>query len=249
MFKFYLGLLGFVLFVSSCNVNKDFMFKTDVDYAFDTLTVDSSAIDFKLSPNDRLDIKVFTNEGNIIFEATTSRERMNINDINFEFLVQSDGFVELPILGRVSAEGKTIREFQDYLEGLFSQQFVDPMAIVSVLNRRAIVFNGRGSAGSIVPLINNNMRLIEVIGAAGGIQGRGNASRVKIIRNSKGEDHVYLVDLSTIEGIDQANMIIENGDIVYIESTKDRGREILAETTPIISLFTSFLLLANLFVN
>lgn len=249
MSKFYLGLLGIMVLVASCNVNKDFMFKTDIDYAFDTLVLDTTGRDFRISPNDRLQINVFTNEGSIVFEASTSRERVNLNDVNYTFIVQSDGYVELPILGRVYAEGKSIVEFQDHLEELFSKQFVDPLAQVSVLNRRAIVFNGNSSTGIVVPLMNNNMRLIEVIGASGGLGARADASRIKIIRNSNGMDNVYLVDLSTIEGIDQANMIIENGDVVYVESTKDRGREILAETTPILTLFTSILLLTSLFVN
>lgn len=237
-----------MVLVASCNVNKDFMFKTPIDFSFDTLRMETVGKDFTLSPNDRLNITVFTNDGSVVFEATTSRDRLNINEPNFTFLVRSNGFVELPIVGDVYAQGKTIVEFQQYLEDLFEKQFVDPMVRVDVLNRRAIVFNGNGSRGAVISL-NNNLRLIEVLGLSGGLGNRANASKIKVIRNVDGENQVFLVDLSTIDGIDQANMIIENGDIVYVESTKDIGRELATEVTPYVSLFTAIILFSSILLN
>jgi polysaccharide export outer membrane protein len=246
MTKFYYCLVGLLIFMASCNVNKDFMFKTDVDYAYDTLMIDSTHSDFRISPNDRLNVNVYTNDGNIVFEASTTRERVIINVVEYYFVVMSDGYVELPILGRVQAAGKTITEFQDYIEELLSVQYVDPLAQVQVLNRRAIVFNGFGSAGQVVPLADNNIRLVEVLASAGGLGARANASKIKVIRKTDDGNKVYLVDLSTIDGVDQANMIIENGDVVYVESTKDRGREALVELTPVITLASSILFFTTL---
>jgi len=249
MLKYLLGLAVIILGLASCNVNKDLMFKTDVTYAFDTLYVDSTDVNFILRPNDMLQVNVFTNEGSIIFEASTSRELVYVNRLEIVYVVQSDGYVELPILGRVYADGKSIFEFQDYIEELLSNQFVNPLAQVRVLNRRALLFNGNASQGTVVPLVNPNTRLIEVIATGGGLGTRANASKIKVIRSTMEGDKVYLVDLSTIEGVDQANMIVENGDVIYVESTRDRTREVLNELTPIISLTTSVLLLANLFAN
>ncbi len=213
------SVLILAIFFSSCSVNKDFMFKTDQEYVFDTPQLDSSHVDFTLAPFDLLNVSVYTKEGEIIFEATSSRERgINTFESKTFFLVESDGNVELPIVGRVYAKDLTIHEFQEKVEDMFQARFVDPFCLVKVTNRRVIVFNGNGSQGKVVPLESANMRLIEAISSAGGLGDRANASKIKVIRKERGEDKVFLINLSTIEGLDFANMNVQNGDIIYVES-------------------------------
>lgn len=62
-----------------------------------------------------------------------------------------------------------------------------------------MVFTGRGS-GHVVPLDNEGMSLIEVLGLAGGITGS-KAYRVKLIRGDLRNPQVFLINLSTIEGM------------------------------------------------
>lgn len=224
------------------------MFKTDQEFVYDIPKLDSSHKEFRLAATDLLSVSVYTKEGEVIFEATSSRERgMIIYDNKNSFLVEADGEVELPIVGRVKAEGLTVQEFQTYLESLFEARFVEPFCLVKVINRRVIVFNGNASVGEVILLENANMRLVEAIAAAGGLGGRANASKIKLIRKEDGKDKVFLVDLSTIEGLDYANMIVQNGDVIYVESTKNISREILTDTGPAVSILTSVLLLVSLF--
>jgi polysaccharide biosynthesis/export protein len=224
------------------------MFRTDQDYSFDTPKLDSSHKEFRLTSSDLLSVAVYTKEGEVIFEVTSSRERgaVTYDSKNF-FLVESDGMVELPVVGRVKAEGFTVQEFQAYLEGLFEARFVEPFCQVKVVNRRVIVFNGNASAGEVIVLENANMRLVEAIAAAGGLGTRANASKIKVIRKEDGKDKIFLVDLSTIEGLDYANMIVQNGDVIYVESTKNLGKEVLTDTAPVVSILTSILIMISLF--
>ncbi|MFM1998443.1 MAG: hypothetical protein RL204_390 [Bacteroidota bacterium] len=224
------------------------MFKTDIEYTYDVPLLDSTNKEFKISPSDLLNVAVYTNEGAIVFEATSSRERMMVTmESTVSFLVESDGMVELPILGRIQAQGLTIQEFQKSVEEKFQSQFVKPFCVTKVINRRVLVFNGQGSAGKVVPLENNNIRLVEAIALSGGLGSRANASKIKVIRRTKDDNLVFLVDLSTIEGLDMANMIVQNGDVIYVESTKNLGSEALNDVTPIVSLVTSVLLLVSIF--
>ena len=248
IFKAVFAVIVLAIFFSSCSVNKDFMFKTDQEYVYDTPKLDSSHKEFRLAASDLLSVAVYTKEGEVIFEATSSRERGVVTyESRTFFLVESDGMVELPVVGRVKAEGLSIQEFQTNLEGLFAERFVEPFCLVKVVNRRVIVFNGNASAGEVIVLENANMRLVEAIAAAGGLGSRANASKIKVIRNEDGQDKVFLVDLSTIEGLDFANMIVQNGDLIYVESTKNLGREVLTDTAPVVSILTSVLLVISLF--
>ena len=54
----------------------------------------------------------------------------------------------------------------------------------------------------------------------------------------RGED-VFVLDLSKIEGLKNANMIVQPGDIVYIEPVRRPFVESIRDYGPIISVVTS----------
>ncbi len=52
-----------------------------------------------------------------------------------------------------------------------------------------------------------------------------------------------MIDLSTIEGINNADMVVQANDIIYVEPIADIAREVLADVTPVISLLSSALVI------
>ena len=53
---------------------------------------------------------------------------------------------------------------------------------------------------------------------------------------------VYEFDLSTIEGLKYANMLVRTEDIIYVEPRKRVVTNVLREITPFVSLLTTVLL-------
>ena len=94
----------------------------------------------------------------------------------------------------------------------------------------------------------NNTTLIEALALVGGITGNSRANRVKLIRNNKGNQEVYLIDLSTIEGLNNANTILQSNDIIYVEPNPNYAREILQDISPILSVITSFTSLLTTYI-
>jgi len=50
---------------------------------------------------------------------------------------------------------------------------------------------------------------------------------------------VYLIDLSTIEGLQFTDLVIQNGDYLYIEPVAELGKELLKEIAPLVSIISS----------
>lgn len=247
-FIFIIIAIGF----SSCSVNKDFMFKTDKDFVFNTPVIDSSSLEYRIGVNDVINFDLYTNNGSLMLQFTTSElERTaGIKNPGFDFTVDIEGYVEFPVIGRKYVVGYTIRELQNHLEELYSFQFNNPMALVRVVNRRCIVFNGSaGGKADVIPLTNVGMSVIEAIAMAGGIGPRGKASRVKLIRMVNGKQEVYLLDLSTIEGIKYANMSVEADDIIYVEPNPNIPREVLTDVQPVVGVLSSLALTYAIFAR
>lgn len=221
------------------------MFKTDQDFSYD---VPDSTFDeqYKISPNDIFNFRLFTNNGAKLIEitASSSESQRFLQLIDVSYLVRADGTVELPEIGVVQITGYTVREAETYLESKYKELYKDPFAVVQVINNRVIVFPGSGGDANVIPIVNNNTTIIEALALAGGITQRGNASRVKLIRRKSGEDpKIYKMDLSTIEGIQFANMTVQANDIIYVEPVPEIASEILRDLAPFVTLITSFALI------
>lgn len=240
-----LSILSILFFLSSCSVNSDLMFKTPKDYEYDE-PVTITDEEYRLSANDIITFYLYTNDGFMIIDlqsmggmgGSNNNARVN-NRIEVKYIIEDDGFVKLPTLRRVKLGGLTVDEAEDFLEKEYSRDYIDPFVILRVLNRRVIVSTGQGGRSSVVELNNINTRLIEALALAGGIDDRGKAKEIKLIRELGDSTEVYKFDLSKIEGIEGANMIVQANDIIYVEPTPQIASELLKDLVPILTLFTS----------
>jgi polysaccharide export outer membrane protein len=114
-----------------------------------------------------------------------------------------------------------------------------PYAIVRVLNNRVLVFPGASGSAVVITLQNMNTTLIEALALAGGVSGRGDAAKVKLIRRTDEGNKVYFMDLSTIAGLRDAQTIVQANDIIYVEPVPEIAREVLNDISPVASIFSS----------
>lgn len=249
----YVLLLFTVLAFSSCNINKNILFKSPTDYTYDSLP-DTTDESYTISPNDLIDFRFYTADGYMLVEGSFSGE-LNINNQTtnnnnrLNYLVDKDGTIKLPVIGRINLEGLTVREAEELLERLYSELYNDPFVVLTVSNSRVIVSPGEGGSARVITLTNTNTTLMEAIGLAGGISNRGNASKIKLIRTEKESQKrkVYLIDLSTIEGVDEADIIVQANDIIYVEPMPQVAQELATELAPYVTLLTSLVLVISIF--
>ena len=192
--------------------------------------------------------KVVISEGYVLLNGEVEyqkRKKVYHNDV-----VEFNGEVKLPVIGRIELKGKTIKEVEELLEEKYSKFYIKPFVQVRVTNKRVTVFPGGSSKAKIIPLTNNNMNLLEALGAVGGLTDLAKAKRIKLIRGNLKDPKVYLFDFSTIEGIQQADFVLQANDIVYIEPRTEYLQKVIRDIAPIISLVAStltlFLVIDNL---
>jgi polysaccharide biosynthesis/export protein len=234
--------LGLGLFFSGCGwLNPNIMLKTTKDFKYSKFSDTINTKEYRLSPNDLIGFSLYSNDGFKLVDLTS------LNNANtgyrfentIEYLIETNGFCKLPILGKTKLGGLTVKEAEIMLEELYSSSYIKPFVIVKILNKRVIVFPGSAGDAKVITLQNNNTTLIEAIALAGGIADDGKAKQIKLIRNNNDKHDVYLIDLSKIEGIQQASLVVQANDIIYIEPRRKISSKIVQEIAPIISILTS----------
>ncbi len=240
----FLIIASLILF-SSCKIFKsNLMLKTPKNYNYDKLIDSLGRLDYKIAPNDLIIYKVFTNDGFKLIDLATSSSAIFKTDI--DVIVESDGSVKMPLVGRFNVEGLTVKEAENLFEEKYSKFYVNPFVSLRVSNKRVIVFPGNSGIARVITLANNNTTVMEAIASTGGIPEDGKAYKVKLIRNNPDptkKPFVYLMDLSRIEGIADAKTKVQANDIIYVEPRYRPFSTFNKEITPIITLISSVLIL------
>jgi len=264
-----LFLLGFIsLLISSCGINSNMMFRSLVKDANVITDPDSIPIspteEYVLAPNNRFTFKMYVNGGKRLIDMQSmalmveeaqsgvggaSMRMQGGGGGGLDYIIRPDGMAEVPILGDINLTGLTIKEAQDSLARSFLPYYQDPFIQLEVTNRRVIIFPGGSGDAQVVPITNNNMTLMEALASSGGISDRGRAKKIKIMRQTKTGRVVYQVDLSTMEGVKYADMVIQANDYIYVQPLPRFGQEFLKELSPILALITTSLFVVSLFSN
>ncbi len=201
---------------------------------------------YRIARTDIVSFKLLSNDGFKLVDISTIATAAGTS--SFEATVDFDGTVKLPLIGRIKIEGMTAREVEQMLETRFAEFYVGPFVTAKVINKRVTVFTGTGGSARVVSLTNSNTTVFEVLALASGITEDGKAYRIKLIRRiDPTKPRVYLIDLSTINGLKDGNTVVQANDIIYVEPRNRVAQRLTTEIVPYISLMTSFLLVYSIF--
>lgn len=234
------GLVVIMLILSSCRIfypDRLFRIKDENLAMADTVR---TAKEYVIRPGDLLTVGVFSNNG---YELVDVLGRENTSFSPLQYVVKESGYILLPMLDSVFITGVTISDAERILGKKYSYYFVNPFIRIEVTNRNVYVFKGRLGA-SVVTLDHENMNLIEVIAKAGGIPAGGKAYQVRLMRGSLNSPLVFDIDLSSVESLRSANLIMEANDVVYIE-TRLTSSDVIYQITPLFTIISSLLLLST----
>ncbi len=245
----YLLILLLAIGASSCKIlTPSIMLRTPADFKYASLP-DSFSLEYKISKSDLIQLRLFTNDGFKLMdigEQTNASANYLTQNTGLQYLVEFDGTAKFPILGRMQVAGKTIRETELMLQEKYAEYFHSPFVMLTVQNRRVFLFPGSDGDAKVVTLQYDNTTLIEALAMAGGITSYGKAHKIKLIRGNPVKPEVYLIDLSTIDGIKEGSMVLQANDIIYVEPRYKIANRVLSEITPYLSLFSTAILVYSL---
>jgi polysaccharide biosynthesis/export protein len=231
----------------SCNVyRQNILFRTNdykVEEGLKAAVLEAEA-NYVIQKNDYLSIDVFTNKGERIIDPNMELMQQGAQlrqIVKPEYLVHNDGVVNLPIVGIVKLEGKTLFQAGKFLEDLYNEYYRDAYVLINFINKRVIVLGAPG--GQVIPLANENMNLVEVLALAGGVDNNAKAGNIRLIRGDLDNPRIFVIDLTTVQGIKNYNLKVEPGDIIYIEPIRRVVTEAVRDVAPILSILTSLLTL------
>lgn len=157
------------------------------------------------------------------------------------YLVDANGEINMPMLGKVKLNGLTTLQSRDTLTRQLSKYLTSPIVNVRLLNFKITVLGEVGHSGSF-PVENERINILQALGLAGDFTPYSNRERVLVIREIQGKREFAYLNLHNREVFDSPFFYLQPNDVVYVEAarykvaaTSDEATKYIQWALPIVS--------------
>ncbi len=231
--QIFLLLIFFLAF--SCKPKKNMIymsnhnFEQDVNQArYTGLRIkEADVLDIKVSAFDEIAVKPFNLSS---MSSTNDAEAIGSNVVANQYIVSDQGYVALPVLGRVYCLGMTKKQLEDDLEERLKLYLTDPRVDVKLTNFSVSVLGAVSNPGQKTTN-NEKLNLFQAISLAGDMSPSADRTNVKLLRYDQKSQKDTLINLNFSESniINSPYYYLQQNDILYVEP--DRNAQIAANTT------------------
>lgn len=223
IFKLFLVCSVVTNFLLSCASTKKVAYFNDQPEG--AINVTTPVLQQTINPNDILSISVssLNPEASVIFNNPTAVSSTStgvgvVSRPNSGYLVELDGSIQFPVLGRIQVVGLTKSELTEFLRKTLVDKklLIDPIVTVNFLNFRVTVL-GEVSHPTVVNVPNEKISLLEAIGMAGDLTIYARRDNLLVIREEKGKRILKRINLNSGNIFTSPYYYLKANDIVYAE--------------------------------
>lgn len=135
------------------------------------------------------------------------------------YLVEADGKIKIPYVGKVQAEGLTRLQLENTLTELFKDYTKNPVVNVRFMNYSFSVMGEVNNRGRF-NMPNERTTILEAISMAGDLTDLGKRENVLVIREVNGERNFARINLLSKDLFTSPYYYLKTNDLVYVEPVK-----------------------------
>ncbi len=221
--------VSFLLF--SCQTTKNDLayFHNLEDAPSGTLPDAQSRYPIVIQPDDELLISVTsavpeaTAAYNLPMEnpATRSALRLTTQPRTQTYIVDEQGNIMLPLLGRFHASGKTTAQIASEITAMVAQDVKDPYVKVDIVNFSIDVM-GEVKTPQRIVAERQHFTVLDALSQCGDLTDYGKRDRVFVIRSENGQRTYHRLDLTSSEVFNSPYFYLKQNDVVYVEPNQIR---------------------------
>lgn len=224
----YLWMVILCAMLMSCASNRNLVYFSNLPAESDYSEPLSNTIVAQIQPGDLMGITISTinpeynqllNTGTLpttSVSGNTNPSNTVVNNLaGTGYMVDTEGYVNLPVLGRIALAGLTKEEARKKITDEVAKTAKNPIVNVRFLNYKVTVVGEVARPGSfIVP--DEKINVLEALGLAGDMTAYGIRDNVIVIREKNGARTVKSLNLNKKEVFQSQYFQLQQNDVVYV---------------------------------
>ena len=226
-----------VLMLASCQSVKDFSYFQDTKHG-EVTGIANAMETVKIKPFDKISILVTCKDPQLsaMYNLVSTNTRLGETStyvgggqgyVSY-YTVDKDGYVDMPILGKMKVEGLSRLEIAAEVKKKVttSEQGVkDATVVVEYADLHVGVLGEVRNAGA-VSIDRDQFTILNALEKAGDLTQFGNRKNVKVFRRNGDNIMTYELDLTSLDAVTNSPaFILQQNDIVYVEPNKVKARQ------------------------
>jgi polysaccharide export outer membrane protein len=219
-------LLVLVFVQSSCRLGKNVPYFRDIpDSLSQAMHVkQADFVEPKIKTNDILGVTIQTidPQAAAMFNNAGSSSSGGNSPTGSGYLVDANGNIELPLIGKMKVLGLTTIEAKEAIRETAKQYFKDPAVNVRFLNFNITMLGDVARPGTYtVP--SERITVLDALGMAGDLSITGKRENVMVMREDGGDRKVVRLNLTRSDMLQSPYYYLRTGDVVYVEPNKAKS--------------------------
>lgn len=218
------------LALASCNTSKKIVYFQDIQV--NRPEAITEARDITVQPKDQISILVSSKDPQLaaLFNLPRVQYRVGGSDLqnnNGEvagYTLDTEGYIDFPVLGRLYVAGVTKSEIASYIKKrLMDENLInDPVVTVEFMNLYYSILGEVNSPGKYM-ITKDQITLLEAISMAGDLTIYGKRDAVFVVREEDGQRVTHWVDLRTQDLFHSPVYYLKQNDVIYVQPNKVRA--------------------------
>ncbi len=210
------------LFLFSCASKKKIVYLQDID---NQKSYDASLrYEPTLQPDDLLNVIVSAENPEVTvpfnLPQIQGNYQLNENQSNIKtYLIDNDGFIEFPVVGRLKLGGLTRTQAINALSEKVSFYIKNPSINLRILNYKISILGHVVKPGSYT-IPSERITLLEALSLAGDLTIYGKRNNILVIHEEEGKKTYNRVDLTKVDILNLEHYYLSQNDVIYVEPNK-----------------------------
>jgi polysaccharide export outer membrane protein len=220
-----------VLLFSACSTSKEILYLQDIKIN-DPVKIDKSP-EIKILPKDVIMIVISSKDPALaaLFNlpmvsnyAGNGEVTSNRNNNLMGYTVDSEGKIDFPILGDLLVAGLTRKQLSEMVKDrLIKENLIKELVVtVEFMNQKINVLGEVNNPGSI-PIVKDQLTLLEAISMAGDLTIYGKRDAVYVIREVNDTRTTFKVDLRSANLFASPAYYLQQNDVIYVAPNNVRA--------------------------
>lgn len=137
------------------------------------------------------------------------------------YLVDKDGNIVLPLVGKIMVKGLTTSEVREVIRAKAAEFYKDPVVNVRYANFKITIL-GEVTKPSTYVMPNEKVTLLDALGVAGDLTIYGKRENILLVREKDGKKEFARFNLNDSNLFKSPYFFLQQGDVIYVEPNKSK---------------------------